>query len=92
MVLKETRMDDPAHLRLKVAQLHAMAFKIRGSQPAYADLLIERAEELHRQAIAVEAAEPIAARKGLQPAHQLPSPLLRGFVDHKRKSPLNHNK
>jgi hypothetical protein len=65
-------MDDPQHLRAYVVQLYAMALKIRDSQPAYADMLIERAEELQREATAIEeAAHPMPPPDAPQPQAQL---------------------
>ncbi len=71
-------MDDPERLRAQAVQLYALAIQIRDSEPAYANMLVERAEELQAQATAIEeAAIEEAATKlppdvdALQPSAQL---------------------
>ncbi len=49
-------MNDPERLRAHAVKLSVLALDIRDDEPAYANYLIERVEELQAQAIAIEAA------------------------------------
>lgn len=67
-------MDDPERLRTQAVQLYALAIQIRDSEPAYANMLIERAEELQAQATAIEEATKLPpATDAAQPPAQQPS-------------------
>jgi hypothetical protein len=66
-------MDDhPGHLRVRAGLLYALALEVRVDQPAHADWLAERANELQDRATAIEeAAYPPPPTDGPRPSAQL---------------------
>lgn len=50
-------MSEPDLLRAEAGHMSALAVEIRDSEPGYADMLIERAQELLAEATAREEAE-----------------------------------
>jgi hypothetical protein len=68
-------MDSPEHLRVNAARMYVLARDVRAFQPAYAELLVGRADEMQQRATAMEEAakpRPAADPQPAQLQEQIP--------------------